>query len=203
MPRWQFVCAGAGKMLTDLLALAQQQPWLLGLALFAATFIAEDLATIAAGVLVAQTPADPIIAVSAVILGTATGDLALYAAGRWGAGTRIGRRLRDRADVQRAERWIAGRVLPLVFVARFLPGSRLPVYTASGLIQAPFVPVAAIIVATTPFWTGGLFALAWFAGDAEARQLLGLMLPLGAMLAAVTLLLPRGLYGERPAMAAR
>lgn len=183
-------------MLADLLALAQQQPWLLFAALFAATFVAEDLATIAAGVLAAQTPIDPASALAAVILGTATGDLALYAAGRWGAGTRIGRRLRARSDVQSAERWIAGRVLPLVFVARFLPGSRLPVYTASGLISAPFVPVAAIIVLTTPLWTGGMFAIAWFAGEAEAQRFLTVMLPVGAILAAAALLLPRKLLGE-------
>ena len=188
-------------MLADLLALAQQQPWLLGLALFAATFIAEDLATIAAGVLVAQTPADPVIAVAAVILGTATGDLALYAAGRWGAGTGFGRRLRARSDVRsdvrRAESWIAGRVLALVFAARFLPGSRLPIYTASGLIAAPFAPVAAIIVLTTPLWTGGLFAIAWLAGAAEAQHLLAAALPAGVVLAAAALLAPRWFSGPR------
>ena len=185
-------------MLADLLALAQHQPWLLGLALFAATFIAEDLATIAAGVLVAQTPTDPVVAVAAVILGTATGDLALYAAGRWGAGAGIGRRLRGRTDVRLAESWIAGRVLALVFAARFLPGSRLPIYTASGLIAAPFAPVAAIIMLTTPVWTGGLFAIAWFAGAAEAQHLLAAALPAGVVLAAAALVLPRKLHDARP-----
>lgn len=198
MARSHSACAGAAKVLADLLALAQQQPWLLGLALFAGTFIAEDLATIAAGVVVAQTPADPVIAVAAVIFGTATGDLALYAAGRWGAGTGFGRRLRARSDVRRAESWIAGRVLALVFAARFLPGSRLPIYTASGLIRAPFVPVAAIIVLTTPLWTGGLFTIAWFAGAAEAQHLLAVALPAGLVLAAAALVLPRKLPGARP-----
>ncbi len=197
MPSSHSACVGAAKVLADLFALAQHQPWLLGLALFAGTFIAEDLATIAAGVLVAQTPADPIIAVAAVILGTATGDLALYAAGRWGAGTGIGRKLRGRSDVRRAESWIAGRVLALVFAARFLPGSRLPIYTASGLIRAPFAPVAAIIVLTTPLWTGGLFAIAWLAGAAEAQHLLAAALPAGVVLAAAALLAPRWFSGPR------
>ncbi|MEY2928118.1 MAG: hypothetical protein RL367_2595 [Pseudomonadota bacterium] len=164
-------------MLGDLLVSVSQQPFLLGLTLFAATFVAEDAASVAAGVLVARTGADPVAALAGIILGTAMGDLALYALGRWGAQTRMGSRLRARPDVRRAESWVAGRALALVFAARFLPGSRLPVFTASGLVAAPFAPVAAIIALTTPLWTGGLFAIARTAGEAGAAQFLTLILP--------------------------
>lgn len=157
------------------------QPLLLGLALFGATFIAEDVATVAAGVIVARTGADPVAAVSGVILGTAAGDLALYALGRWGAETRLGHKIRARPDVRRAEAWIAGRVLTLTFAARFMPGFRLPIFTASGLVAAPLAPVAAIIALTTPVWTGALFALARFAGEAGASHLVSAALPLGLL----------------------
>jgi membrane protein DedA with SNARE-associated domain len=178
-------------MLADLLLLLSQHPLLLGLTLFFATFIVEDVATIAAGILVAQTGADPVAALIGVILGTAIGDLALYALGRWGGETRMGRKLRARADVKRAEGWIAGRVLTLVFAARFAPGLRLPVYTASGLVAAPFVPVAAIIALTTPFWSGGLFAVAHFAGEAGAQQFLIFALPAGLLIGCSALLFGR------------
>ena len=72
-------------MLADLLLTLGQQPLLLAALLFAATFVAEDVATIAAGVLVAQTGIDPLPAVAAVVIGTAAGDIALYGLGRWGA----------------------------------------------------------------------------------------------------------------------
>ena len=91
-------------MFQDALLALGQQPLLLALALFAATFVAEDAATIAAGVLIAQTGIDPLPALAAVVLGTATGDLALYALGRWGAKTRMGIKLRARADVARLRR---------------------------------------------------------------------------------------------------
>lgn len=178
-------------MLADLLLTLAQQPLLLALTLFAATFVLEDVATIAAGVLVAQSGADPAAALAGVILGTAVGDLALYATGRWGAGTGFGRRLRARADVKRAERSVAGRVLALVFAARFLPGSRLPVYTASGLVAAPFGAVAAIIALTTPLWTGGLFAAARYAGEAGAQQFLTVAVPTGLAIAFAALILRR------------
>ncbi len=164
---------------------------LLALALFGATFVAEDVATVAAGILVARSGADPVAALAGVILGTAVGDLALYALGRWGGSTRIGRKLRARPDVARAEKWIAGRVLPLVFAARFLPGSRLPVFTASGLVAAPLVPVAAIIALTTPLWTGALFATARFAGEAGAQRFISAALPVGLLLTIGMLLFRR------------
>ena len=71
-------------------------PLLLAIVLFAATFIFEDAATVAAGAIVALNNADPAIALAAVILGTATGDIALYGLGRWGSSTRLGVRLRRR-----------------------------------------------------------------------------------------------------------
>lgn len=178
-------------MLVDLLHGIAQHPFLLALLLFAATLIIEDGATIAAGVMVAQTGVDPVLPLVAVILGTAFGDLALYGLGRWGGSTTLGIRLRTRADVMRVQRWMAGRVLALVFVARFLPGSRLPVFTASGLIAAPFVPVSAIIILTTPFWTAGLFTLAWQAGEAGAKDFLATAVPVGALLFAGALIMRR------------
>jgi membrane protein DedA with SNARE-associated domain len=178
-------------LLDALLLTLNDQPLLLAIVLFGATFVVEDVATIAAGLFVARTGTDPFAAVSGVILGTAVGDLALYALGRWGAGTHFGKKLRARRDVIRAERWIAGRVLALVFAARFMPGFRLPVFTASGLVGAPFAPVAAIIAMTTPMWTGSLFAAARFAGEAGATQFVTTIIPLGLLLGLGALLLRR------------
>lgn len=154
-------------------------PFVLMLILFAATFVAEDLATVAAGVYVAQSGAPACPAVLSVILGTAAGDIALYMTGRWGAHTRLGKRLRGRADVRRAENWVRDRALSLVFIARFLPGMRLPVFTASGFVRAPARPVIAIIALTTPVWTVALFEVARAAGSAGAERLLTAILPLG------------------------
>jgi membrane protein DedA with SNARE-associated domain len=178
-------------MLADLLLTLGQQPILLAVLLFAATFVVEDGATIAAGVMVAQTGIDPAVPLAAVVMGTAVGDIALYGLGRWGGSTAFGIKLRSRSDVVRAEQWIAGRALMMVFAARFLPGSRLPVFIASGLIAAPFVPVVAIIAVTTPFWTGGLFTMAWLAGEAGARDLLTAALPVGAALLTGALIIRR------------
>ena len=173
--------------LPALLVLVADQPIVLAMTLFAATFIAEDLATIAAGMLVTRTGADPVAALSAVILGTAVGDLALFALGRWGAQTRFGQRLCARADVRRAEHWVAGRALALIFAARFMPGFRLPVFTASGMAGTPILPVSLIVAITTPVWTGALFEVARRAGEAAGSNFVTTALPIGLGLAAVAL----------------
>jgi membrane protein DedA with SNARE-associated domain len=175
----------------DLVALAGD-PLLLALLLFAATFIAEDAATIAAGILVGTTGSDPYLALGAVIIGTALGDLSLYGFGRWGAATRIGAGLRSRDDVSRALSGIARRMLGLLIVARFVPGMRLPVFTASGLAAAPFRLVAAVVLLTTPIWTTALFEMARRAGAGAAGDLVGVAFWLSLPLAAV-LLAPRQL----------
>jgi membrane protein DedA with SNARE-associated domain len=173
-------------MQADLLPLIESvagTPLLLALVLFGATFVAEDIATIAAGIVVAKLDAPPASALIAVILGTAIGDLALYATGRWGRDTRLGIRLRKRPDVRRAEQWVAARALWLVFTARFMPGFRLPVFTASGLVSAPALPVAASIAVTTPVWTTALFETARRAGSGGAEQLVQVALIAAALIA--------------------
>jgi membrane protein DedA with SNARE-associated domain len=157
----------------ELVALASD-PLLLAITLFAATFVAEDAATIAAGVLVGSTGADPYLALGAVILGTAIGDLALYGAGRWGAGTAFGARLRQREDVGRTLSAFARRMLGLLIVARFVPGMRLPVFAASGVASAPFRLVATVVLLSTPIWTTFLFEIARNAGAQAADELIGM-----------------------------
>lgn len=166
-------------------------PFLLAIVLFGATFVAEDIATITAGVLVGQLGASSIAALAGVILGTAFGDIALFIIGRWGAHTRLGKRLRMRRDISRAEGWVRDHTLWLVFAARFLPGTRLPIFTASGFVRAPASPVFAIIALTTPIWTAALFEVARRAGSAGAEQLATSILPLGLTIIAASFLIRR------------
>lgn len=165
------------------LATFSGEPLLLALVLFAATFIAEDAATIGAGILVGTTGADPHLALGAVIIGTALGDLSLYGFGRWGATTRIGAKLRDHTEISRALTALMRRMLGLLIVARFVPGMRFPVFTASGLAAAPFRLVAAVVLLTTPVWTTILFELARQAGAGAAGELVGTAIWLGIALA--------------------
>jgi membrane protein DedA with SNARE-associated domain len=110
-------------------------------ALALATLISEDLACIAAGLLIAQGAFDPLPATIACFVGIFTGDLLLVLVGRMlGARALKTAPLRwwiSPASLRRAEIWFARRGPSLVFASRFMPGMRLPTYIAVGVLRAP------------------------------------------------------------------
>ncbi len=147
---------------------AEGGPWtLLGLAL--ATLASEDLACIAAGLLVAQGAISFPAATFACLVGILVGDVALVAAGRW-----LGARWLDRAPlrwfvtregVDRAALWLSERGAILIFTTRFLPGTRLPTYVAAGLLRVPFARLALWLTLACALWTPLLVGAAAVFGD--------------------------------------
>src|SRR5580704_150536 len=68
-------------------------PWLLVLAIIVGTFIHEDIATVATGILVADGVTSVGVALPALYIGIVAGDVGLYGIGRLVALNRISRRL--------------------------------------------------------------------------------------------------------------
>jgi membrane protein DedA with SNARE-associated domain len=108
--------------------------------LAASTLVSEDLACIAAGLLIQQGSISAVGGVSSCAVGIFVGDLGLWALGR-ASGTALSRwslmrtRLASASSV--AESRLA-RGAPLAIVAsRFLPGSRLPLYVTAGVLRVP------------------------------------------------------------------
>ena len=126
----------------------------------------------------------------------AIGDAALFLTGRWGSNTALGKSLRTRPDVGRAEQWMRDYALWLVFAARFLPGSRLPIFTASGFAKAPTAAVFGIIALTTPLWTAALFEAARRAGSTGANQLMITLLPFALLMLLAGMVLRRRLLAH-------
>lgn len=176
--------------LADVLAAQMLGPAALFLALVAATFILEDVATVAAGLLAGQMLIDPVTAITAVVAGTVIGDLALYAAGRWLGGTRLAARLRARSSGG-VEDHLRRRGLMAVAAARFIPGSRLPVFFGSGVIALPFLALASTIVITTLVWTPALFFASNQAGGAVFAVVTPATIALAAGLLALVFFAPR------------
>ena len=127
------------------------------------TFVQEDAVTVTAGLLAGRMVVDPATAVTAVVVGTAVGDLALYAAGRWLADSRPVVRLRGAAGS--LEGRLRSNGLVALALARFVPGTRLPVFLGSGVVRTPLLPSAIVIVGTTLAWTPVLFYLGYGAGE--------------------------------------
>lgn len=119
--------------------------WTLIIIMFLIILIAifsEDLACIAGGLLVAGGILDFWFAVMAACLGVLIPDVILYALGRY-----IGnpilyyipfRWFIKHEDIEKAEQMYRMRGVEIIFATRFLPGTRLPVYLVSGMINVKF-----------------------------------------------------------------
>lgn len=123
------------------------QPGLLFVAIVVATFILEDPATIAVGVLLAKGLVSWPFALVALGAGIFLGDVGLYGLGRG-----------VRAGLFRKRTWT---YLPTKFdlvLARFVPGLRTLTFGAAGFFHFPFGSYLLITFPSTIVWTGILLA---------------------------------------------
>lgn len=139
-------------------------------ALALATWVSEDLACIAAGLLVAAGKLAFGPAVGACFFGIFAGDLLLVGAGRWlgrGALARwpLSGRVSD-AEVARAERWFYQRGAWVILASRFMPGTRLPTYVAAGMLRMPWLKFTGWFALACALWTPLLVGAASLAGEA-------------------------------------
>ena len=133
-----------------------------------ATLVSEDLACLAAGLLVARGSLDFVTASLACGLGIFLGDLGLYALGR------LGRPWLHRAplrwfvaprSVARSEKWFDRRGPAVIFLSRFTPGMRLPTYVAAGLLQMGFWRFTVSLLIPVALWTPLLVGVSQIFGD--------------------------------------
>jgi len=134
-----------------------------------ATFITEDLACIAAGLLVAQGRIEFMSALVACFIGILVGDVLLFLAGRY-----IGRPALHRAPlrwfineehVEIASRWLDRRGAIVIGVSRFVPGARLPTYFTAGMLHTNVVMIGIYFAIAVAVWTPLLVALTAFVGE--------------------------------------
>ncbi len=133
------------------------------------TFVSEDLACIAAGLLVSQGAMSYAPATAACFTGIFVGDLLLVLLGRT-----VGRKslaaapLRwwvKPAAVEQAEQWFAQRGAKLILASRFMPGTRLPTYVAAGVLDVPVLKFIGWFVLSCALWTPLLVAAARVFGE--------------------------------------
>ena len=130
-----------------------------GLAIVAGTFILEDGATVASAMAVQDGHVALPVALVALYIGIVLGDMGLYGLGRLAAAVPWARRLIPEQRQFAGREWLNKHVFKVVFVARFLPGVRLPTYTTCGFLQASFVRFALAATGATLIWTSLLFGV--------------------------------------------
>ncbi|MCB1236209.1 MAG: VTT domain-containing protein [Verrucomicrobiae bacterium] len=165
-----------GESLNERLSLAAGLPDAqVGLLLGTGTLVSEDLSCVCGGILAARGEIGYGLATVACFLGIWIGDLLLYALGRFGGMPLLRRApLRWWVSDRRVEQ---GRQLfcrhggKLVFSSRFLPGSRFPIYVASGIVRYPFWRFAGYMALACAIWTPLLVGFSLKLGDVLLRWL--------------------------------
>lgn len=127
------------------------------------TLLAEDVACIAAGALVASGQLGFAEATFACFIGIVVGDLGLYAAGR--AARRPLQWLVAADKLERASRWLAQRGASVIFLSRFTPGMRLPVYVAAGALRTSACTFCLWFIVASALWTPALVGFSASLGE--------------------------------------
>jgi membrane protein DedA with SNARE-associated domain len=129
------------------------------------TFVLEDAATVLAALRVQEGGVAVPVALGALYLGVALGDVGLYALGRLSARVPFARRIVTPETVAAGQAWLRGRIFKVVLASRFLPGTRLPVYTACGFLRADLREFALSAIVATLLWTTLLFVVSLRVGQ--------------------------------------
>ncbi|AQT04056.1 MULTISPECIES: DedA family protein [Acetobacter] len=145
--------------LDHFLALTTAHPLVQVLIVIIATFILEDAATVLTAIQVNLHTLAPGTALIALYVGIVAGDVGLYGLGYLAARWPPARRWIDtpERDVQR--QWLTQKLFKVVFISRFVPGTRLPLYTACGFFNAGLRTFTLATILATMIWTSALFAL--------------------------------------------
>lgn len=131
--------------------------WGQGLSIIVGTFILEDATTIVAAMTADEGHLNIPLALVSLYIGVVVGDIGLYGLGRLGTRWAAAQRWLTLPKRDRGKEWFARNVVRTVMISRFIPGARLPLYTACGFFAAPFGRFALSAVAATLVWTTLLF----------------------------------------------
>lgn len=136
------------------------------LLLILATFISEDLACIGAGVVVSSGVIGFGWAVIACFIGIVISNILLYFLGKW-----VGRPaikypplkwLIKENDLDRISHFFIEKAPPIIFLSRFLPGMRLPIYFMSGISEIKLSMFLVYLLLSCIIWIPCLIGLSMF-----------------------------------------
>ena len=149
------------------------------LSLMFGTLASEDLACVAAGLLIQRGQVEASSAVLACTLGIFAGDVGLWATGRACGRTvlawpRAAQRLQPNR-FHEFRSWLDRHAGWAIVASRFLPGSRLPLYVIAGIVELPGIVFAGWALLGTLLWTPALVLLTAIIGHAFIERISSLV----------------------------
>ncbi len=147
-------------MLEHVLHMTAASPFVQVVIIILATFVLEDAATLITAIQVQLHVVSLPTALVALYSGIVLGDVGLYGLGALAACWPPARRWIDMPGISHQRQWLSRNLFRAVFVSRFIPGTRLPLYTACGFFRAGLQTFTLATALATLLWTTGLFFLA-------------------------------------------
>jgi membrane protein DedA with SNARE-associated domain len=158
-------------LLAQIIGGALGHPVFLSVAIVLGTLVLEDPTIVLVGVLASDGLISIPLALLSLYAGVIVGDIFFFSLGRYASTHPRFARYVDHDYVTTVRTWLETRYVLTVFSARFIPGSRLPTYAASGFIGSPFSTFFATVVAASSVWTTILFFLAYWFGSVTGQWL--------------------------------
>lgn len=128
----------------------------------------EDTTTVIVGMLAADRMLSISHGLISLYIGIVVGDIGLYCLGYLASTHPKLARYVDHDFIAPFRAWLETRFVLTVFTARFIPGARLPTYTASGFFRSPLSVFITTAVGATSIWTTFLFFASYWFGNATS-----------------------------------
>ena len=139
--------------------------WLIPIGIIVGTFILEDATTMLVGILVADGEIEWLLALISLYAGIILGDFWLYGMGYLAADHKWAKWFVNHERYEYVRTWLEERMETAIFTSRFVPGMRLPTYTAAGFLKLPFRRFVGPVIIGTLIWTSLFFGGAYLFGD--------------------------------------
>ena len=154
--------------LTDFFA---AYPWGIYAIVAITPFIQEDTAIISAAAASAAGAGSTEILFVTLIIGLSISDLWKYWLGRAAHTNAWGRKFAERPAVQNARDKVVRRLGLSLITARFVPGTRIPLYIACGFFRAPFLKVAVFVITSAILYALIAFSLFHMLGEMAGERI--------------------------------
>lgn len=158
-------------LVAEFITNALGHPAILSLTIIVSTLILEDPTIALVGVLASDGLISVPLALFSLYAGVILGDIAFFSLGRYASTHPRFAKYVDHKYVGPVRAWLETRYALTLFSARFIPGSRLPTYAASGFIGKSFSTFLGVVIAAISVWTTFLFVLAYWFGSVTTAWL--------------------------------
>jgi len=151
--------------------LLHSNPLLIYICFFIAPFVQEDLAVIGAVTAILSKMGHPLGLFLSISVGLILSDLWKYWLGRAAITQDWARKYSDKPAVYKAKEKLNENMFKTIFISRFLPGARIPLYIAAGFFKLSFLKFALSICATAIFYIAMIYVIFLSLGEIAGERL--------------------------------